>query len=114
MRETVTVLADETIRVEWLAASVVQAAPVQQPPRQTPRQQPVAPRLGVLVIQSIPAATLLIDGQPIRDIRQYTDSLTPGPHLVQLRKDGYITKDTTVTVIAGQQVRIRLRLDRQN
>ena len=119
MRRTVTIDAGEVNQVRWLAAQVVAAVqqPRPQPPRQEPQrppQQPAAPSRGELVIQSIPVAILSIDGTEIREIRQYTDSLVEGTHLIQLRKDGYVTKDTTITIVAGQQVRVRLRLDRQN
>jgi hypothetical protein len=118
MRRTVTIEAGEVNQVQWLAAQVVQAAPIQQRPQQRPQQppqqQPAAPVLGELLVQSIPAATLLIDGTEIREIRQYRDSLTAGTHLITLRKDGFVTKDTTITIVAGQQKRVRVRLDRQN
>ena len=115
MRRTVTIEEGQVNQIQWLAAQVVEA--VQRPtprPQQPQPQPPAAPVLGSLLIQSIPAATLSIDGREVREIRQHSDSLSPGTHLIRLRKDGYVTKDTTVTVIAGQEVRVRIRLERSN
>jgi len=115
MRETVTVLADETVRVEWLAPRVVQAAPVQQPPRQTPRQQPrpaqqPASTKGELRLRLRPPGMLSIDGTEIGEYNSYRDSLPAGQHLIQVRRDGYAPVDTSITIVAGKPLNVRIDL----
>ncbi len=115
MRETVTVLADETVRVEWLAPRVVQAAPVQQPPRQTPRQQPRPPQQpastnGELRLRLRPPGVLSIDGTEIGEYNSYRDSLPAGQHLIQVRRDGYAPVDTSITIIAGERLLLGINL----
>ena len=39
------------------------------------------------------------------------EQLVPGTHQLRVAKDGFITKDTTFTVTAGETTRLSIRLE---
>jgi hypothetical protein len=57
-----------------------------------------------------PPATLFIDNVSKGQQSRYSEQLIPGTHTVRVERDGWITKDTTVTISAGQPATIRINL----
>jgi hypothetical protein len=40
------------------------------------------------------------------------DTLIPGAHILRFSRDGYVTRDTTVTVTAGSTLRLQIPMQR--
>jgi hypothetical protein len=38
------------------------------------------------------------------------DTLIPGTHLLRFEREGFVPKDTTITLRAGQTVQLRIRM----
>ncbi len=119
---------------------VVQQSQRQDPPRDTrrqttpnttpstpPRQQEPAPApvstappaaaptaaatLATLRLGVTPAAEVTIDGVARGQQRQLVTELGGGPHLIRVEREGYVTKDTTVILTAGQTITVRLTME---
>ncbi len=114
--QRITVIRGRTETVAY-NARVVQAAPTQQPsqpPRQAPPQQrPAAPAratMGELRLRFAPAAEqVTIDGADQGPRSTFIDSLSAGPHKIVVRWSDGATKDTTITIIAGDRVQLVIR-----
>jgi hypothetical protein len=61
-----------------------------------------------LIVQ--PPATLFIDGSSKGQQSRLQEEMVPGTHTVRAEKEGFITKDTVVTILGGQTATIRLQL----
>jgi serine/threonine protein kinase len=57
-----------------------------------------------------PPATVFIDGQSKGQQSRVVDELLPGLHTLRIEREGWIAKDTTVTLTAGQISTIRIQL----
>jgi len=67
---------------------------------------------GLLKISSTPAnAQISVDNLPTGQVTPASLTLTPGDHLISLRKAGYYDCDTTINVIASQTTTISLTLE---
>ena len=81
-----------------------------QAQRPTP-QRPVAPRTGILQIRVRPWANVFIGNDEFRETARVVDTLTAGqPHTIRFRRDGYVSKDTIVTLQPGETARITVVL----
>lgn len=94
---------------------VVQApAPRPVVPTPTESKEASAPQqsggLAVLQIRLSPPANLYIDGAPQGEKSGYRDQLLPGTHTLRVEREGYVSKDTIVNLVAGQTATIRLQL----
>jgi len=90
--------------------------PAPPPATQAPAPaQPAGPNLGsrgVLQLTIEPEAELFIDEVYIGSAHTRSDTLRSGPHLVRLEREGFRSLDTTVTLSAGQVLRVEFRLKR--
>ena len=41
---------------------------------------------------------------------RFSEQLIPGTHTIRVEREGWLTKDTTVTISAGQPATIRINL----
>ncbi len=89
------------------------------PPRQTepqptrPQQQrPAPPRIGWLTINATPFGTVWIDGVEIGDTPVVRRELTPGRHIIEVRREGYRTVVDTVNITAQNELRLSKTLIR--
>jgi hypothetical protein len=107
--DTVTFEAGQSVRYPYVGRST--ARPTQtQTQRPTPRR-PAAPRTGILRISVNVVADVSIGSQTHSSVRRIIDTLTASqPHTIRFRRDGYVPKDTIVTIPAGETVTIRITL----
>jgi hypothetical protein len=61
-----------------------------------------------LVIQ--PAATLIVDNVNKGQQARFREQMIPGTHTIRVEREGWATKDTTVTIVAGPPTTIRINL----
>lgn len=89
---------------------VVAAAP--PPVTKIAPKQAVAVQQGLATLRLIvqPPAILYIDGASKGEQRGIQEEMVPGTHTLRAEKAGFITKDTVVTILAGQTATIRLSL----
>jgi eukaryotic-like serine/threonine-protein kinase len=112
MSQRITVAAGEQFPITFDRREAA-AAPVAALP--APRQAPAALQSGAsglatlrLIVQ--PPATVSIDGANKGQQSRLQEEMVPGTHTVRAEKEGFITKDTVVTVLGGQTATIRLQL----
>jgi serine/threonine protein kinase len=84
-------------------------------PATAPVTPPSAPAAGgpgtlQLLLAPAPGGKVSIDGVPKGEVSRLSEQLPAGPHAVRVERDGFVTKDTVVTIIAGQPLRITLTL----
>jgi hypothetical protein len=102
-------------RRELTSSTTTASAPATRP---LGTKQPVAVQSGgaaggLATLQIIvqPPATLFVDGvSKGQQSRLQDKEMVPGTHTVRAEPDGYLTKDTVVTILAGQTAQIRLTL----
>lgn len=105
---------------EQPAPAPTKAAPT-TPPRQTaaapapstPAPTPAAPAAtGPATLQLIvnPGGTISVDGVSKGERSRLAEQVAPGEHLISVSRSGFATKDTVVTLRAGQTVRVTLTL----
>ena len=107
---TVTVVAGQRTVVVYgqAAAEPVPAGP---PPAQEPAAPPpAAAQLGILQLRVNPWANITINGESRGAKPQLVDTLIPGTHLLRFERDGFETKDTTITLRSGQILRLQIRM----
>ncbi len=88
-------------------------------PRQTPRstttrpaQRPAAPEVGWITINSVPFGSVWIDDVYVQETPLVRHVLSPGTHIIEIRRDGYQTTADTVVITANNEVRRRKTLVR--
>jgi serine/threonine protein kinase len=89
--DTVDIVAGETIRMAYTGTPV--------------RRTPASPRFVELRLRITPWARLTVDGVRYGERTQWRDSLPPGSHRLQLRREGFVPIDTIVRLRAGDPVR---------
>ena len=67
--------------------------------------------LATLQIRFSPPANVSLDGRGMGEKAGLNEQLVPGTHQLRVAKDGFITKDTTFTVTAGETTRLSIRLE---
>ncbi|MDH5643486.1 MAG: PEGA domain-containing protein, partial [Gemmatimonadota bacterium] len=97
--QNVSVRAGQEVTVQFPRERVVEETP-----------QPEAPILGVLRMSIRPTADVTVDGQSYGVQSRFQESVLEGTHRLVFRRDGYATLDTTVTVAAGDTLRLNIRL----
>ena len=110
----------ERIAFAGRPAAAQPARAPQRPPQQFPVQQArpsvVAPPTsgaaakGVLQVRVNPWANISVDGVDFPAKTGVVDTLLPGAHSIRFERDGFVTVDTVVTVRAGDQSRLNIRL----
>ena len=86
-------------------------AEVQPPPTRTARTAPA--RRGSLLVESRPrGATVVVDGQPKGETPKVIQDLSPGMHAVLIQLKGHRTVTSTAAIVAGEQTRVAVSLER--
>ena len=99
-----------TYRYTGQRTTVAQPRPQQPTPR-----RPAAPQMGVLQIRVRPWANVFIGNSEFRETARVVDTLAAGqPHTIRFRRDGYVAKDTIVTLQPGETARITVVLEAGN
>jgi hypothetical protein len=78
-------------------------APVTQPAPNTP---PAAPEIGYLTVNADPFGNVFVDNRLAGETPIYTFRVPAGRHVVEIRREGYLTLVDTVLVGSGETVRI--------
>jgi hypothetical protein len=68
------------------------------------------PTFGLLTIDSDPFGTVFIDGTEVGDVPVVNQQLTPGRHIVEVRREGFRSTADTVEAVAGNAIRLRKQL----
>lgn len=76
-----------------------------------PVSPPAAGQLGVLQMRISPWANVSINGVALGPKTLVVDTLIPGTHLLRFERDGFVTRDTTITLRAGEIVRLVIRME---
>jgi serine/threonine protein kinase len=91
-----------------------------QPPAQTTRpattqtqERPAAPQVGWVTINSVPFGSVWIDDVYVQETPLVRHILSPGVHIVEIRREGYQTTVDTVAITANNELRRRKTLVRQ-
>jgi serine/threonine protein kinase len=66
--------------------------------------------LATLRIAIQPAALVFLDGAAKGQQVRVQEEVIPGTHTLRIERDGWVTKDTTVTLTAGQIATVRIQL----
>jgi serine/threonine-protein kinase len=107
---TVTVAPRGVARVAF-AGRAVRPPPVAAQPA---APQPAAPAPGlspsVLRVSVSPAANVFVDDVDRGQRSRFEETVVPGTHTLRLVREGFVTKDTTITLEAGATVLLRLTL----
>jgi len=107
---TVTVVAGQRTVVVYGQAAA-EPLPAGPPPAQEPAAPPpAAAQLGILQLRVNPWANITINGESRGAKPQLVDTLIPGTHLLRFERDGFETKDTTITLRSGQILRLQIRM----
>jgi serine/threonine-protein kinase len=93
-------------------------APRESPPSLQPQPAPAqvtpsAPPPGLLTINADPFGSVYVDGVPIGDTPVVRHELLPGRHIVEVRREGYVTVVDTLDVVSGNPYRLQKTLLRQ-
>jgi eukaryotic-like serine/threonine-protein kinase len=107
MSRRITVAAGEQLPITF-ERRALSAAPA--PVAAAPQAPPAQGGLATMRIVLQPPATLFIDGANKGEVSRLQEELVPGTHTVRVEKSGFVTKDTLVTILAGQSATIRLNL----
>ena len=81
-----------------------------EPPSRRTASPPAAPTVALLTIDSDPFGTVFVDGIEVGDVPVVNQPLTPGRHVVEVRREGFKTTADTVEAVAGNPIRLRKRL----
>jgi hypothetical protein len=96
-KQTVTIVAGETLRVPLDLAQI-------------PRPPPL-PTKGTLALDVTPTGAILtLDGKAIGPANGFHQELPAGPHALEISADGHATTKQTVTIVAGETLRVPLDL----
>jgi len=104
-------------RPEPAAPAPVERRPppaAQRPPAPQPvPQAAAAPAVGYLTVDATPFGTVYIDRLEIGDTPLARHTLSPGRHIVEVRREGYRTAVDTVMITAGNVTVVRKALIRE-
>ena len=85
--------------------------PARTAPAAAPKPAAATPARGALQILVAGGwYNISIDGVSKGESGRLQDSLAPGGHLIHLERAGYVTIDTTVSIVAGAATRLQVRL----
>jgi serine/threonine protein kinase len=72
----------------------------------TPTPSTTAAKVGYLTINAVPYGTVSVDGVEVGDTPIVRHELPPGPHKVEVARDGFRTERLDVTITASNEVRL--------
>jgi serine/threonine protein kinase len=109
MTQRIDVNAGERLQIAFVRRERAAAPPpvAQQPPR---TQAPSNQGLATLQLLLSPPSEVFIDGGTKGQQSRLQEDLIPGTHTLRFEREGYVSKDTVVTLNAGQTARIRIQL----
>ncbi len=108
---TVNVVAGQRVVVTYGTPAGGAAQPARPTAQEQPAGQPAAgSQVGVLQMRVNPWANVTINGEPKGARPLLVDTLIPGTHLLHFERDGFVTKDTTVTLKPGETLRLVIRM----
>ncbi len=91
-----------------------QTEPPRTQPTRQPQPQPARPSVGRLTINAVPVyATVYIDNVEIGDTPLINHELPPGRYVIELRREGWRTVVDTITITAGNPLRLTKTLTRE-
>ncbi len=112
---TVTVLAGQRTVVRYgqapaAAVSGARSATGAPAPGGGQAAGPTTAALGILQIRIAPWANVSLNGVALGAKTLVVDTLIPGTHLLRFEREGFVPKDTTITLRAGETVRLLIRM----
>lgn len=112
MTRRITLKAGEPFSIAFDRRQVAAAPPATKTAPPTPTKQAAPAQQGLATLRLIvqPPAVLYIDGASKGEQRGVQEEMVPGTHTLRAEKAGFVTKDTVVTILAGQTATIRLSL----
>lgn len=99
---SVTVVAGERLSVPYTGR------PTAATPTTTGQPPPPTGGTGVLQLAIRPWANVWIGGRNLGQLSRVVDTLIAGTHVIRLEREGYVTRDTTVTLQEGQVTRLTI------
>ncbi|MBI2614497.1 MAG: protein kinase [Gemmatimonadetes bacterium] len=104
---TVNVVAGQrTLVVYGVQAAAAGPMPTRPPPTQEPAAQPAGPQVSILQLRVNPWANITINGASKGARPLLVDTLISGTHLLHFEREGFETKDTTITLRPGETLRL--------
>jgi hypothetical protein len=114
MTQRIEVNAGERLQVAFVRRERPASQPVVQrpaPPRPTPAPVTSSSQgLSTLRVILNPPATLFIDGGTRGQQSRFSDDLVPGTHTLRAEREGFVSKDTVITLSASQTATVRITL----
>ena len=109
---TVNVVAGQrTVVTYGVQAAAAGPTPTRPPPTQEPAAPPPAgSQVAILQLRVAPWANITINGEAKGARPQLVDTLIPGTHLLHFEREGFETKDTTITLKPGETARLLIRM----
>ncbi len=112
---TVTVLAGQRTVVRYGQAPAAAASGARSPaappaPGGGQAGGPTTAALGILQIRIAPWANVSLNGVALGAKTLVVDTLIPGTHLLRFERQGFVPQDTTITLRAGETVRLLIRM----
>jgi eukaryotic-like serine/threonine-protein kinase len=80
------------------------------PQTATPPASSATAGLATLRLLIQPAATLIVDNVNKGQQARFLEQMIPGTHTIRVEREGWVTKDTQVTIVAGPPTTIRINL----
>jgi serine/threonine-protein kinase len=111
--KTVEIQAGRTFTLPFDAAprQTTAAPPQGADPRRAQVMQP-SPAAGLLRISVTPPAEVIVAGRSLGVQARVQEPVIAGALDLQFRLEGFVPKDTTVTIVAGDTLTLRIRLER--
>jgi len=111
--DTLTLNPGQALTYRYTGQRIV-AQPRPQQPTPQPRR-PAAPQTGILQIRVRPWANVYIGNEEFTETSTVVDTLAANqPHTIRFRREGFVPKDTIVTISPGETVSIRVSLQAGN
>jgi hypothetical protein len=112
--QTVLVVAGTRLSVPFAgkAAHPVAVIPAPTPP---PAPPPAAPprdagALSIVRVSVSPAANVFVDGVDRGRKNRFEETVVPGTHTLRIAREGFVTRDSTITLAPGATVLLRIEL----
>ncbi len=111
-KTTVNVVAGQrTVITYGVQAAAGGPPPTRPPAAQEPAAQPPAgSQVSILQLRVNPWANITINGEAKGGKPTLVDTLIPGTHLLHFEREGFETKDTTITLKPGETARLMIRM----
>lgn len=114
--QTLTVVAGAQLHVPYAGRAVrpVAAVPPPTPPAPPAAPPPAAPKdagaVSIVRVSVSPAANVFMDGVDRGKKSRFEETVVPGTHTLRIVREGFVTRDTTITLAPGATVLLRIEL----